>query len=53
MWPHDKPPQRMDLFDELGKNIKRAYKAMPALETSAEKRKNKWRTALDADKACA
>jgi hypothetical protein len=50
MWPHDKPSQRMDVLDELGKNIKGAYKIMPALETSAEIREKEWRIALGAEK---
>ncbi len=47
LWPLDKMAQRIELLDELSKQVTSTHKGMPLMETSVERRERAWRADFD------
>ncbi|MBJ7311928.1 hypothetical protein ACFOLJ_03105 [Rugamonas sp. CCM 8940] len=47
LWPLDKMTQRIELLDELSKQVTSTHKGMPLMETSVERRERAWRADFD------
>jgi hypothetical protein len=43
LWAHDKLSQRLEVLEDLSKQIGVAYRGMPTLETGVERAERKWR----------
>ncbi|SFL98055.1 hypothetical protein [Rugamonas rubra] len=47
LWPLDKMAQRVELLDELGRQVSSTHKGMPLMETSVERRERAWRSQFE------
>lgn len=50
LWPNDKMGQRLDLIDELSKQVVGSYKGMPMPELAVERKEREWRAELESKK---
>jgi hypothetical protein len=52
-WPQEKLAQRMEVVEDLLKQVGVAYRGMPTLETGVERHERQWRESWDKKEECA